>query len=98
MVRGAVAHSREREKSRWPARSARAGRNPGCRRLALDLVNALTVLAFAGFNRQAHLLAYRAGQESADTVGLPSGGLHEFGQSGALGFLFVVFWQNNFEG
>src|SRR6266478_2934060 len=46
----------------------RAGRTRGAR----------AILAFGGIDSQAHLLTERAGKEAAHTMGLPTGGSHQF--------------------
>ena len=46
--------------------------------LSADRIDARAILAFGGLHGQAHLLAERAGKEAAHTMGLPTGGSHQF--------------------
>src|SRR6266481_4624041 len=56
----------------------RAGRTRGGRVLTAERIDARAILAFGGIDSQAHLLAERAGKEAAHTMGLPTGGSHQF--------------------
>ena len=50
--------------------------------LADDRVNSFAVLTLGGFYREPHLLAQRAGEESAHAVGLPIRSGHQLLQCG----------------
>src|SRR6202521_423433 len=52
--------------------------------LLRDLVGALSYVALGGFDLDPLLLG-GGGDEPADAVGLPPGGLHDFGEGGAFG-------------
>src|SRR6266704_5647437 len=56
----------------------RAGRTRGGRVLSAERIDARAILAFGGLHRQAQLLAERAGKKAAHTMGLPTGGSHQF--------------------
>src|SRR5260370_376633 len=51
----------------------------------LDRVSSLSVLVLGGGDGQSEFLAYRAGQEAANRVRQPAGGLHQVLGSGAAG-------------
>src|ERR1019366_6145127 len=60
--------------------TARAGRARGEKVTLLGhRVRPFAVLAFGGCHLEPHLGAQRATDEAADAVGLPAGGLHQFG-------------------
>src|ERR1700676_5368110 len=73
---GGVAHSRKRETppSRYPA----ARCEEQLSRSGFDGVAALPILAFGGRDREAHLLANRAGKEPAQGMWLPASGFEQF--------------------
>src|SRR5713226_2771025 len=56
----------------------RAGGTRGWRVLTGDRIDLRAILAFGGIDSQADRLALRAGKEAAHTMGLPTGGSHQF--------------------
>src|ERR1700676_781135 len=73
---GGVAHSRKRETppSRYPA----ARCEEQLSRSGFDGVAALPILPFGRRDREAHLLANRAGKEPAQGMWLPASGFEQF--------------------
>src|ERR1700674_859176 len=73
------------QSSRTPAAAGKGGALRGGTKILLrDPVGALSGLALGGFDLDAVLLG-GGGDEAADAVGLPLGGLHDLGKRGAFG-------------